>query len=128
MPLRRFERLAGGDVPLHRLYARCQDGSDVNYLVHEVLPRLAPGVVVHVHDIYHPFEYPREWVLEGRAWNEAYVLRAFLEFNAAFEVLLFPSYLAQHHRRELEAAMPLAARGRVEPVASTPGRHVPPGR
>ena len=111
VPLDRFERLADGDVLFIDSTHVAKTGSDVNYLVHEVLPRLAPGVLVHVHDIHHPFEYPREWVLEGRAWNEAYVVRAFLEFNAAFEVLLFPSYLAQHHRRELEAALPLTARG-----------------
>jgi predicted O-methyltransferase YrrM len=111
VPLERFERLADGDVLFIDSTHVAKTGSDVNHLVHEVLPRLAPGVVVHFHDIHHPFEYPREWVLEGRAWNEAYVVRAFLEFNAAFEVLLFPSYLAQHHPRELRAAMPLTARG-----------------
>ena len=43
-------------------------GSDVsNYLVFEILPRLKPGVVVHVHDVMWPFEYPKEWLMEGRA-------------------------------------------------------------
>ena len=46
-------------------------GSDVNYLLFEILPRLKPGVVVHVHDVMWPFEYPKEWLMEGRAWNEA---------------------------------------------------------
>src|SRR5215813_6428814 len=42
-------------------------GSDVHYLLTEVLPRLRPGVYVHVHDVFYPFEYPEEWLVEGRA-------------------------------------------------------------
>ena len=51
------------------------------------LPRLAPGVLVHVHDIATSFEYTLEWYDEGRAWNEAPALRAFLAFNQGYEVL-----------------------------------------
>ena len=68
-------------------------GSDVNYLMFEILPRLLPGVLVHFHDIFWPFEYPLDWIMEGRAWNEAYILRAFLEYNDTFEILLFNSFL-----------------------------------
>ena len=69
--------------------------SDVNHIVFRVLPALADGVYVHFHDVYYPFEYPRPWVYEGRAWNEAYLLRAFLQYNARFEIALFVSYLAK---------------------------------
>ncbi len=68
-------------------------GSDVNHLLFSVFPLLKPGVLVHVHDIAYPFEYPQEWVLEGRAWNEAYLLRAFLMQNPQWRVLLWPSML-----------------------------------
>lgn len=71
-------------------------GSDVNHIVLELLGHLAPGVVVHFHDVFGNFQYPREWLLGGRAWNEVYLLRAFLAFNTEFEVLLFPSWLARH--------------------------------
>lgn len=64
------------------------------------LPRLRPGVLVHVHDIYWPFEYPVEWVLQGQAWNEDYLLRSFLQFNNAFEVLLFNNFVAQRFTEE----------------------------
>lgn len=63
--------------------------SDVNHLLFEVLPILAPGVWVHVHDVFFPFEYPRSWVEEGRTWNESYLLRAFLQFNHSFRVAFF---------------------------------------
>lgn len=68
-------------------------GSDVNYLLFEVLPVLASGVYIHIHDIFYPFEYPEHWIDEGRAWNEAYMLRAFLQYNQSFEIVLFNHYL-----------------------------------
>jgi hypothetical protein len=82
-------------------------GSDVNYLVFEVLPRVQPGVLVHIHDIYWPFEYPAEWVLEGRSWNEGYLLRAFLQYNEAFDILLFNNYLGHRHGDFMREVMPL---------------------
>ena len=71
-------------------------GSDVNYIFFEILPLLAAGVIVHFHDIFYPFEYPRAWIHEGRAWNELYLLRAFLMHNTDYRVLLGNSYV--HHR------------------------------
>jgi len=82
-------------------------GSDVNYLLGEILPRLRPGVYVHVHDIFYPFEYPEGWFAEGRVWGEAYALRAFLTFNEAFEIVLFNTYLERFHREIFERDMPL---------------------
>ena len=67
--------------------------SDVNFLVFQILPRLKPGVMVHFHDVFFPFDYPAAWLLEGRAWNENYLLRAFLQHNAAFRIELFSNYL-----------------------------------
>ena len=82
-------------------------GGDVNYLFLEVLPRLKPGVIVHVHDIFLPFEYRRDWVLdELRFWTEQYLLQAFLTFNSEFEVLIANNYLNYYHRQDLEAAFP----------------------
>jgi hypothetical protein len=65
-------------------------GSDVNYLFFDVLPNLKKGNLIHIHDIFSGFEYPEKWLLEGRAWNEAYLLRAFLLFNSAFEIYAWP--------------------------------------
>lgn len=68
--------------------------SDVNRQFFEILPNLNKGVVIHLHDVINPFEYPQVWVLEQRrAYNEAYILRAFLQYNNTFEILCFPSYL-----------------------------------
>lgn len=82
--------------------------SDVLHLLFRVLPALQKGVLVHFHDIMWPFEYPRCWLEEGRAWNEAYFLRAFLQFNSVFEVVYFNSYMALCHAEVVERTMPSA--------------------
>ena len=62
---------------------------------------------MHVHDIFLPFDYRRDWVLdEFRFWTEQYVLQAFLTFNSEFEVLLANAYLNHYHQQELKAAFP----------------------
>lgn len=88
-----FEALGDGDVLFIDSSHVAKIGSDVNRLVFEVLPRLASGVYVHIHDLLFPFEYPEAWVLEGRAWNEAYVVRAFLQNNDAYRVRFWADYL-----------------------------------
>lgn len=80
-------------------------GSDVNHLYFEILPRLAPGVIVHVHDIFFPDDYPLGWVQEGRFWNEQYVLRALLMDSQRFRVLFAGRYVYRHMRPELERAL-----------------------
>lgn len=81
--------------------------SDVNALFFDILPNLQTGVLVHIHDIFWPFEYPKSWIQEGRAWNEAYLLRAFLQFNQDFEILFFASYLHSFHHQWFAENMPL---------------------
>jgi hypothetical protein len=73
-------------------------GSDVSHILFEILPSLKRGVLVHFHDIWWPFEYPREMIMEGRIWNEPYFLRSFLQFNHTFEIIYFASYLEKVHR------------------------------
>jgi predicted O-methyltransferase YrrM len=92
-PLDKFLSLADRDVLFIDSSHTVKTGGDVPYLFEEVLPRLAPGVVIHVHDIALPLDYPEEWVLAGRAWNEQYLVRAFLAFNSAFRILLGVSWL-----------------------------------
>ncbi|MFM0264767.1 class I SAM-dependent methyltransferase [Paraburkholderia sediminicola] len=82
-------------------------GSDVNRLFFEILPSLAPGVYIHFHDIFLPFEYPPQWIYEGRAWNEAYVLRAFLQYNQSFEVVLMNAFMGMFHGAFFHEKMPL---------------------
>lgn len=74
-------------------------GSDVNHLIFEILPVLRPGVLIHFHDIFYPFEMPAHWVLDRRLfWNENYLLRAFLTGNREFEIVAFNSFLHAEFR------------------------------
>jgi predicted O-methyltransferase YrrM len=109
-PRELFESLNPGDVLFVDSSHVAKMASDVNYLVFEVLPALRPGVLCHFHDVLYPFEYPADWALrwKGFAWNEAYLLRAFLSFNREFEIVAFNSYLEQCHRERLAAAAPVA--------------------
>lgn len=101
-----FAELRAGDILFIDSTHVSKLGSDVNYIFFEILPRLRNGVVIHLHDIFFPFEYPDSWLLEGRAWNEAYLLRAFLEFNGSFRVLLFISQLQTLHEDWFRQNMP----------------------
>ena len=95
-----FETLDAGDVCFYDGSHVARAGSDVVWFFFEVLPRLKPGVLVHIHDIFWPADYPDEWIFErGQTWNEQYVLQAFLMYNNAFEVLISNSMLF-HLRRE----------------------------
>jgi predicted O-methyltransferase YrrM len=84
----------------------CKTGSDLNYLFFQILPALNKGVIIHFHDVFNSFEYPRQWVLGGRNWNENYLLRAFLMYNHAFKILLFNEYLFNNYHKELINAFP----------------------
>jgi len=102
-----FSQLDPGDILFIDSSHAVKIGGAVNYLFLEVLPRLNPGVIVHVHDIFLPFEYRRHWVLnEFRFWTEQYLLQAFLTFTSEFEVLLANYYLSRYHKEHLRAAFP----------------------
>jgi predicted O-methyltransferase YrrM len=84
-----FDDLEAGDLLFIDTTHTVKPGSDVLRLILEVLPTLAPGVVVHVHDFYRPFEYPRFLMANhGLYWQEHYLVQAFLALNDDFEVLI----------------------------------------
>ena len=102
-----FSQLESGDILFIDSSHTVKIGGDVNYLFLEVLPRLKPGVIVHVHDVFLPFDYRRDWVLdEFRFWTEQYLLQAFMMFNSEFEVLMANSYLNHYYQQDLKAAFP----------------------
>lgn len=94
VPVAFFTSLEAGDLLFIDSSHVCKTGSDVNYLYLKVLPQLKPGVRIHIHDIFLPSEYPKEWVFEeNRSWNEQYLLHALLMFSSGFRVL-FANYFA----------------------------------
>ena len=89
VPLAAFEELGESDVLFVDTTHTVKTGGDVTRIVLEVLPALRPGVTVHFHDVFLPYEYPRSWLMElQRAWAEQYLLQAFLAYNAGVEVVM----------------------------------------
>ncbi|MEY2878861.1 MAG: hypothetical protein RLZZ15_1241 [Verrucomicrobiota bacterium] len=111
VPLETFASLGENDVLFIDSSHVSKIGSDVNRLYLDVLPVLAPGVLIHIHDVAGNLEYPREWFDEGRAWNEQYLLRAFLMHNAAYRIELFTGWLFNTRHAWFREHMPLCARG-----------------
>jgi predicted O-methyltransferase YrrM len=111
VPLEIFATLGENDVLFIDSSHVSKIGSDVNRLYFDVLPTLAPGVLIHIHDVAGNLEYPREWLDEGRAWNEQYLLRAFLMHNAAYRIELFTGWLFNTRHAWFREKMPLCARG-----------------
>ena len=102
IPISTFGALEANDILFIDSTHVSKMASDVNYLVLNVLPQLAAGVVIHIHDIPYPFEYPGDWIdKENRSWNEAYLLRAFLAFNTSFEILFFNHYATRKGYRQV---------------------------
>lgn len=89
-----FSDLAENDILFIDSTHVMKTGSDVCHELFDILPRLNPGVIIHFHDMFYPFEYPRDWVERGFSWNELYGVRAFLMYNDAFEILFFNHALA----------------------------------
>lgn len=102
-----FQSLESGDILFIDSTHVSKLQSDVNRIIFEILPHLKTGVLIHFHDILWPFDYPDIWIKEGKAWNEAYILRAFLEYNKNFEIIYFSSYMASRHASWFHENMPL---------------------
>lgn len=80
---------------------------DVLFEYLELLPALRPGVIVHVHDIFSPRDYPAQWLREEvRLWNEQYLLEAFLTHNRDWKVIGAVSYLHHNHYQQLRDKSP----------------------
>jgi predicted O-methyltransferase YrrM len=105
-PLDVFQELNRNDVLFIDTSHVAKTGSEVPWLYQEVVPRLRPGVVVHIHDVYAPGEYPVAWVMDGWGWNELYVVRAFLAYNSAFQVEFGAQYMLKRHRDLMQEAFP----------------------
>jgi predicted O-methyltransferase YrrM len=107
VPLGIYRELEAGDILFVDSSHVAKTGSDLNHILFEILPVLQPGVLIHFHDIFYPFEYPKEWVMQGRNWNENYFIRAFLMHNHTYRIRLYSDYIFTHHR-DAFIPMPLA--------------------
>lgn len=106
-PLEIFEKLSPGDLLFVDSSHVMKCRSDLQHIFNNILPRIQPGVFVHFHDIFFPFEYPQEWLRGGRYWNECYLLRAFLAYNDSWEIVLFGDYMNKEYGEFIETNLPL---------------------
>lgn len=105
-----FETLGDGDILFIDSSHVSKTGSDINYLFFEIFPKLKPGVRIHIHDIFLPADYPKEWVIdENRSWNEQYLLRALLMYSVRFRVVFGCAHAYHRHRAMLLSALGVAA-------------------
>lgn len=101
-----FGQLSAGDILFIDSSHVLKTGSDVHYLILEVLPKLQRGVLVHFHDIYFPYDYQRDVLDTFLHNNETPFLRAFLAFNEKFSILFCLSHLHYEKPKELKTIFP----------------------
>jgi hypothetical protein len=107
VPLETLTSLGAGDILFIDSSHVLNVGSDVQRLYLEVLPRLAAGVIVHIHDVQLPYEYPREYAeKQGWFWNEQYLLQALLIDNMKWEILVGGFALCREAAAELQEVFP----------------------
>jgi hypothetical protein len=100
------DTLAAGDVVFVDSSHEVDTGNDVIQVLLRVVPTLAPGVLVHVHDVFLPYEYPRQWLLDfDWRWNEQYLLHALLADSPRYRVI-WPGYALWRTRQELIRDLP----------------------
>ena len=110
--LSKFACLSSGDILFVDSTHVSKVDSDVNHIFFEILPSLSNEVYIHFHDIFYPFEYPKEWIYAGRAWNENYILRAFLQYNSAFKIIFYNTFLEHYYEQQFISEMPLCMKNK----------------
>jgi predicted O-methyltransferase YrrM len=102
-----FRALAPGDILFIDSTHTLKTGSDVNFELFQILPRLQSGVLVHIHDCRFPFEYSDIQIFEKNySWNEAYAVRALLMNSTRYRVIFYNSLFALQHRPLIEETFP----------------------
>ena len=107
IPLDEFKKLQKNDILFIDSTHIAKIGSDVNYLLLHVIPELNPGVLIHIHDFFFPYEYHKDWILKRKLfWNEMYMVWAFLIGNSDYEVLISNYNLIKNHFSKLQKSFP----------------------
>ena len=107
-----FDTLGAGDVLFIDSSHQVRMNNDVAQLFCRIIPALASGVVIHVHDIFLPFEYPKRFFYDCPSWGEQYMLHALIS-SGGYEVL-WPGYYLQQERPDAQTALPFLADGRAQ--------------
>jgi predicted O-methyltransferase YrrM len=112
-----FDELEANDILFIDSSHVLRIGGDVIVEYLHILPAIKSGVIIHIHDIFLPYEYPKDWIVnERRFWTEQYILQAFLAFNHEYEILSAVHWLSREHSTRLSAACPVYGH-----IGGTPG-------
>ncbi|MDX8150037.1 class I SAM-dependent methyltransferase [Patulibacter brassicae] len=125
VPRAAVEELDAGDVLFVDTTHVVRTGGDVVRIYLDLVPRLAPGVLLHVHDVLLPYDYHREWLANGWFWNEQYLVQALLQGNPEWEVVLAHHQLHREHGDRVAAAVPAYDGAGQHPSALWLRRRVP---
>jgi hypothetical protein len=106
LPPELFRELRGGDLLVVDTTHTVKLHGDVNHIVLDILPTVGEGTIVHFHDVFLPWEYPRVWAEDyGLFWSEQYLLQAFLALNAEFEVVCAANALVREYPDRLASVV-----------------------
>lgn len=106
VPLEAFKELNENDILFIDTSHVLKIGSDLSTIFFDILPVLNNKAIIHIHDIFWPFEYPESTITTGRIWNENYFLRAFLQFNQNYKILYFNSFMENNFSETYKQALP----------------------
>lgn len=102
-----FKKLNKNDILFIDSSHVLNTGGDVAYEFLQILPQLKKGVIIHIHDIFIPFDYPVYWIKdEKRFWTEQYLVQALLIYTKGFEILLANNYLCNKYPEKLRTVYP----------------------
>ncbi|CUH48314.1 class I SAM-dependent methyltransferase [Ruegeria atlantica] len=109
-----FEHLESGDVLFIDSSHVVRMSNDVAHLFCRIIPALKPGVVIHVHDVFLPYEYPKRFFYDCPGWGEQYMLHALLQSSAYS--MLWPGYYLQQDRPDAVESLPFLKAGRAQSI------------
>ena len=113
-----FDTLGSNDILFIDSSHIIRPWGDVLREYQEIIPRVGTGVIIHVHDIFSPRDYPENWLrAERRLWNEQYLLEAFLAFNNRYEIICAMNWLWRNHYDALAKSCPMTLTPKAGPSA-----------
>ena len=115
-----FRSLSPGDIVFINSSHALRPMGDVEFEFLHILPNVPKGVIVQVHDIFSPRDYPAQWLnVERRFWNEQYLLEAFLSFNKEFEIICSLNHLMHLGSPQFKRAFPILAERGPDPFVGS---------
>lgn len=103
-----FSKLEEGDILFIDSSHMVRPEGDVLYELLHILPHLASGVYIHIHDVFTPYLYPKDWLSNAvYFWNEQFFLESILVHSKEFKIIGSLYYLLKNHKEEMDQHFPM---------------------